>query len=114
MSIGSLSERVSFQRPEITPNGQGGFKINKNNPVPIGEYWAAVEVISNQEVKRYGGQQLTANIKIEARQNSMLKTNCQAIWQNNPLGIGLMEIEEITPAKNKPGYIWIYAREVVE
>jgi SPP1 family predicted phage head-tail adaptor len=105
--IGTMSERVTFQEPNQMPNGQGGFKLDKANPIIIGEFWAAVVVNSFQEALKYGGRRLEANIEITARSNNRLTTKCQAIWQGQTL-----DIIEILPGK-KPGYIRIFAKEAV-
>lgn len=107
MSIGAMRERVTIQAPNKQPNGQGGFRIDKTNPVVVGEYWAAVEVISSLEALKYGGKFSEGYIKVTARSNSQLNKQCQVKWQ----GL-LYDIEDLKPDK-KPGYILIYAREAV-
>lgn len=103
--IGSMSQRIRLQEPKMEPNGQGGFKIDKANPVIIGEYWAAVEYLSGLEAVKYGGKRSEDYIRFTARQNSQISKQGQVVYMGKTL-----EIEEITPAK-KVGYIFIYARE---
>jgi SPP1 family predicted phage head-tail adaptor len=108
MSIGSMSERITLQEPNKLPNGQGGFKIDKANPVIIGEYWAGVEYLSGIEAIKYGGKRSEDYIKFEIRNNSRLNKSCQVVYKSQ-----VLEVEEITPAKNKPGFTWVYAREAI-
>lgn len=108
MSIGKMNERITLQEPNRLPNGQGGFKLDKANPVIIGEYWAAVEYLSGIEAVKYGGRRSENYIKFEIRSNSRLNKSCQVVYKGMILGI-----EEITPAKNKPGYTWAYAKEAI-
>jgi SPP1 family predicted phage head-tail adaptor len=108
MSIGKMNERITLQQPTLLPNGQGGIKIDKANPEIIGEYWAAVEYLSGIEAVKYGGRRSENYIKFEIRNNSRLTKSCQVVFKGQ-----VLEIEEITPAKNKPGFTWAYAREAV-
>jgi head-tail adaptor len=106
MAIGSMRERITVQAPNIVPNGQGGFKRDKENPAIIGEYWAAYEYVSGIEAVKYGGQHSEDYIKFTARQNSSITKSCQIVWRGR-----LFEIDEIQLAKQL-GYIIIYAKEV--
>lgn len=111
--IGSLTERVKFQSPNIRDNGRGGRMLDKANPIVIGERWAAVTWISNQETLKYKGISAEANLYLEIREEPLINNGCQAIVKN-PMGqLCTVEIIEIAPAK-KRGYWRLYCREAVK
>lgn len=107
--IGSMNERVILQAPKKLPNGQGGFKLDKANPVVMGEYWAGVEVLANAEAFKYRGIHSEAQLRITARKNNMVNNECQIVWQGK-----VYEVKAVVPLKEKPGYIYIDAGEAVK
>lgn len=106
--IGSMNERVTIQAPKKLPNGQGGFRLDKANPVILGEYWVAVEVLTNAEAFKYRGIHTEAQLRLTARKNNMVNNECQVIWNAKTF-----EVKAVVPLKDKPGYIYIDAGEAV-
>jgi SPP1 family predicted phage head-tail adaptor len=106
--IGDLNNRITIKAPRKTSNGRGGYSIDLNNPIVIGGVWAAVEYISGTEAAKYGGRFSETYLKFEVRDHINVSKEGQVVFKQVTYSI-----EEIVPAKNKRGYLWIYAREAV-
>lgn len=105
--IGQMNQRVIFAAQNKKDNGRGGSVIDKDNPIFIAEVWAAVKVISRQEVFKYQGVKLSANVEVTIRDNPFVDSKQTLIWDGDTY-----EIEEITPHKKHRGYSVVSCKEL--
>ncbi|MFA5120004.1 phage head closure protein [Zavarzinia sp.] len=82
--IGTLRERVTFQRPEIGDDGAGGGALSWADVATV---WAAVEATTGSEPVAADARQAQVTWRITIRARAALSTDWRLLWRGMALDI---------------------------
>lgn len=104
--IGQLRHRITLATPQKTPNGRGGWTIDRVNADRI-TIWASFSLLSVSEQLKYMAmdQVVTANFIIRSQPG--ITRDARIEWMGTEY-----EIVTFGPIKDRPGYTLIQGRDL--
>ena len=107
-----LVDRIQFQKINKKPNGRGGVVLDPDNPIIVGTFWGEFKIKSRSQSILYQGNHMINNVFITIRDMPLLsriERGDQAICKGMKV-----QIEEITPIEDRPGYSLLSCQEVIK